>query len=241
MKSKAKKVGLFIVGAVGFLSALIGLWDYIFPPTPDSKLWLMPKDSQNILFNQAHLPEGDMIEANEITIDGVKVTLRNGSVLVANIINLINGAEIFGDSITLIATRIEGGRISSTRARNDKHGGDIFVTAAIINGTSIESNGAIGRNGRDGEDGQNGARGSNGRNGSCKGFGGWKKAQPGDNGANGGNGKPGKEGMDGADGQDRSPTIKLIDFSMVQKAVEDNRNDKSSLLSAIRAIRPSGR
>ena len=199
MLTKAKKIGVFIVGAVGFVSAVIGLWAYFYSPTPDSETWLVPNETSDVALSQDNLPHKKFIKGNEIIVDGEKVTLPKGAIILSNKISLLNGAELFGDSITLVTTQLDGGRVSSTRARGDRNGGDLLIVAAIINGTHIESNGVDGRDGRNGADGSNGKAGSDGRNGRCDGFGRWKKAKPGGNGENGGNGEAGEDGERGGD------------------------------------------
>ncbi|MEE1673320.1 hypothetical protein SNR37_002736 [Agarivorans aestuarii] len=315
MKARAKKIIGYGIGIIGLVSSLIGIWSYAYKPIPDNELKVVPDSFASIdISNQSDIAKlENPLRANVFTVTGIKLILPPGQMVIANKISLVNGAEISGDSIFLIATQMEGGRITSNRVREELHGGDLVVAVAMINGTAIEANGASGRNGIDGEDGTNGAYGANGRNGKCKGFGGWRAAHAGQAGGNGRNGKDGKNGerggdagnililtsyeptirpislggkggnggrpgaagrggpggsggsgctglggsqdgkadgadgidgasgkagLDGAPGQTKTPNIKMVNFSDVQKAVEDVDADINTTLTLIRSVRP---
>lgn len=200
MQKRAKKIVSYSIGIIGFISSVIGIWVFLYEPTPASEIELV-EDTSDILIEK----EGDAsklplyMRADEIVVDGLKIRFPPGQLIVANKILLKDGAEIEGDSIFLAATQIEGGRITSNRLRDGIHGGDLFLAVAMLNGTLVEANGGRGRDGSDGVDGEDGQAGADGKKGSCKGFGGWSAAHAGLAGGNGGDGLEGEDGERGGD------------------------------------------
>lgn len=185
------------VATVGFVAAAIGLWDRFFPPTPDNEIFLLPMDAPDVtLSNSNQEIDTNYLKANNLLIDGVKLTVTDGGLLVANKIVMKNGGEIYGANLYIVSTIIDDGLINSTSSKG-MDGGNIFVAIAQINGTEIISNGKNGVNGGNGKNGTNGAPGANGRNGDCSGFGGWRSAHAGGIGENGSNGEDGESGQDG--------------------------------------------
>lgn len=201
IQARSRKVIGYTVGTIGLISSLIGIWAFFYKPLPDNEIVLLPKAENNIVIKQQSdvddLP--NPIKANTLIIDGSKVLFPNGTIIIANEVSLINGAELVGDAITIIATKLQGGRVTSNRTRSDLHGGDLFLAIAVINGTAIEANGANGRAGTDGVDGTNGSGGKNGRSGRCDGFGKWESSQAGKPGGNGRDGQIGQDGQNGGD------------------------------------------
>lgn len=311
MKFKNKAIIGGFLAAVGFISATVGLWDRFFPPIPDNEILLLPKSTSDITVSNSKI-ETNYLKANNLLIDGVKLEIEEGGVLLANKITMKNGGEIFGSNIYVVSTIIDNGKINASYSKG-MNGGNIFVVSAQINGTEITSNGKNGLHGKNGANGRSGAAGANGRNGSCKGFGGWRSAHAGGSGGNASNGTKGENGQDGGnagnitiltsyalttapesnggsagkegkggspglggkggrggrgctglggsqstqpsgadgndgvagiDGQDgklgnrKTPTVKLVNFIDIKKAVDAYGNDKVKFISALRNIRP---
>jgi len=201
MRTRVKKVLGYLVAIIGLISSIIGIWVFFYKPIPDSEINLVPTSANNITIKKQQDIDGlhNPIRASVITIDGVKIELPTETVILANQINLINGAEVIGDSIAIAATEINGGRVTSNLVRDQLHGGDLFLAVAVLNGTAIEANGSNGRDGIDGDDGKNGGPGRNGGDGNCDGFGRWRASQAGLSGGNGGDGKNGEDGERGGD------------------------------------------
>lgn len=313
MKTKIKIFLGLIVTVVGFAAAVVGLWDRLFPAVKDVDVILINRHQPNLLVtSELPPPESDFIKANVVTIDGTKWIMREGALLIANEIIIKNSGEIWGSDFNVVATKISGGKISTTGSIG-LDGGRVLIASALLNGTVVEANGLDGRKGKDGDKGTPGADGANGRDGSCRGFGGWRSAFPGQDGApgsDGENGEPGQngghageililtsadvttqpeaqgglggrggkggpggpggkggrggigctglggaqesrppgrdgtdgsQGKDGADGQrgtSRSPSIKLVRFSVVRDLWKDHYNNKSSFLTRLRELNP---
>lgn len=197
MKTKIKIFIGLIVTIIGFAAAVVGLWDKLFPAGKDVDVILIERGQSNLLVtSESPPPESDFIKANIVTIDGTKWIMRKGVLLIANEIKIKNGGEIWGSDFNVVATKISGGKISTTGSIG-LNGGRVLIASALLNGTVVEANGLEGGNGTDGDKGKPGANGENGRDGSCKGFGGWRSAfpgQPGEPGGDGGNGGPGQNG-----------------------------------------------
>ncbi|WP_136678603.1 hypothetical protein [Neptunomonas sp. XY-337] len=200
MLASTKKGLAIITGIVGFVSAVVGLWPIFFPAVPDQEVLLLPKDTRNIVFNSSNVGsiEG-FVKANDIVIDGVSIIAEPNSLLVANSVSLINGAEIVGEDISVISTTISGGKISAEEA-NTKNGGSILIISALIDDVLIRANGITGNDGLNGSNGVNGSDGENGRNGVCSCCGGWRSPHSGSPGTDGTAGTNGESGEDGGNG-----------------------------------------
>lgn len=195
MQPKAKKIIATFAGVVGFASAIVGLWPYIFPPKPPQEMHLVPIDTPNIEYRKRTESVVDgYIKANEIIIDGISLLLQNNSFLLANKITFLNGAEVRGEEISITSTVISGGKITATSGRN---GGAVFLATALANNVEVRADGLPGVDGVKGTNGGNGQAGANGRDGDCRGFGKWKSPHAG---AAGQNGSPGTNGTDGQNG-----------------------------------------
>ena len=211
MEIGTKKVIGILVGAVGFASASIALWGYLFPPVPDNEILILPKDTSNVsVTKENNAIDTEYLKANQLVIDGVRLEVKEGGLLVANEIIMKNGGEIYGPELYVVSTRLDQGRINAS-GTIEGNGGSIVVASAQINGTEITSNGQDGARGKDGMDGANGAAGANGRDGSCKGFGGWSSAQPG---LPGGNGEDGDNGVDGKNGGNGGSIMILTSYEL---------------------------
>ena len=196
---KKKAIG-FIVGFVGFVSAIVGLWPYVFPPKKDSEVMLVDENMPEIILNSNTEPlDEEIISASTIIIDGIDYEFPSGMVMVTNKLIMQNGGSIKGDDISILSTIISGGAINAKELEN-LNGGSILIASAQVNGTAIDATGGHGSNGPDGVNGKNGAQGKNGRRGNCDGFGAWRAAAGGARGGDGGNGTPGVDGQSGGDG-----------------------------------------
>jgi len=122
VQKRAKKIASYSIGMVGFISSIIGIWVFLYEPTPASEVELV-EDPLDILIEKeeeaSNLPL--YVRADEIVVDGLKIRFPPGQLIVANKILLKNGAEIEGDSIFLAATQVEGGRITSNRLTRISH------------------------------------------------------------------------------------------------------------------------
>lgn len=190
----------FIVAAVVFLAAAIGfvidfgeLVQYF--QTADNEWWLVD-DGTEIDLTSESVADEDRIVKSTIRVHG-KVVLPEGFLLVADRLNMADGASlVVTKQATILATRISGGLINArgkdgsdgkgpgSKGEAGGHGSNVFVATAEANGLRIDASGGRGGHGVAGRDG------ADGRKGKCK-PGGWQKANPGDNGQPGGNGGPG--------------------------------------------------
>jgi hypothetical protein len=312
MKLKTKALIGGLVTVIGLFSAVVGLWDRFFPPVEDNKILLLEKNKNDLHISKgSDRPDTNYLQVNHILVDGDRFTIKDSGLLIANKITMINGGEIYGKDIHIVATIIDNGRITSSESIGN-NGGNIFIVSAQINGTEIVSNGKDGKNGANGKNGSRGSAGSNGRNGNCASFGRWRSAHAGGEGKNGGNGSngsngesggnagsvtiltsyaltstpeskggspgkggkggaaglggkggrggrgctglggvqntqpsgadgndgvPGKDGQDGKHGSDKTPIVKLIDFSLVKDAFEEDGDEKDKFISRLRQIR----
>ena len=186
---------------IGLLAAVITLYDKFIIPIPDHEIVLVDDFKNEIKFDYNNTSfDSSFLIANKIIIDGYNITVPNKGLLIANIIEMKNGAAIYGDDFYILSTKIIGGKISSTGSRG-VNGGDIFIISAHIDGTEIVSNGKNGIDGRSGQDGSRGFNGKDGRDGSCGAgiFGDWRSPERGQDGGNGGNGENGHDGENGGD------------------------------------------
>ena len=198
MKRRNAIIG-FIVGTVGFISAVVGLWPIVFPPTPDHEIKLVNNGSQQVIKPDTKLPTEKIIKADAIIIDGFDYKMQPDTMFLSNTLTMQNGGSISGEKITVISTQIYGGSIVSMK-HGTLNGGEILIASAEINGTSIRASGLDGTDGKIGANGKNGVNGGNGRKGRCDGFGKFRRAKAGANGGNGADGQPGTDGQSGGHG-----------------------------------------
>lgn len=211
----SKTLGL-LAAVIGIGGAIIAVANWLMEPTPAVEILLIEEGAGETLVNADANPVAgaEFAITETLTVDGVKLEAAPGALYVANSVKLVNGGTITGKDFAVVATVLEGGKLSasgppgglgSTGAAGPTRGmdaGRIVVAAARIDNTEIAANGGKGGDGAPGTDGSDGAAGSNGRNGKCKKFGGWKKAQPGGNGGPGGDGGNGQTGAPGGAGGD---------------------------------------
>lgn len=124
------------------------------------------------------------------------ITARQAVYLVAERVELSNGAALRAPTIWIFADEIIGGTLDvsgsdgAIGARDGTDAGSVYVLATRVSGVNIAAVGGTGA------DGGRGPAGGNGRDGSCRGFGGWRPAQ---RGGSGGRGEPGGNGGDAGD------------------------------------------
>ena len=194
MTKTVKVIVVVVVPAVGFVAAVVALYDRLFPASDDeirlvtsaAAVVLSSSDLKNDLKNQ-------VIVGDEVIVDGA-VVASSPIFIVANHVDFGESGRIKAPEITIFSTRVTGGLLdvsgadadaSTTRGAN---AGDIFVAAARIDRTRFRATGGTGANGRNGMDGPPG------REGDCAGFGNWRSAR------RGGDGAPGEDGGDGGNG-----------------------------------------
>ncbi len=193
MKKHAKRIVGFAVAAVGFASAMVALWPYIFPPKPDHEIRLVgPAESAPVINgDQAILPNpliGDVLR-----LDG-ELFSDQPLFIVANHLDMGESGKIRAREVTIFATRISGGLIdASGQAATESEpthidAGFIFVAAARIEQTRVNASGGGGL------DGMGGTDGPDGQDGNCGGFGAWEAAQAGGIALDGGDGGSGGNG-----------------------------------------------
>jgi len=186
-----ERVGILVallVGIIGIAQVVRGCWG--------------TKRQDNIRFidnNTVRTLSADTVGKSLVFISGrivveQSVELPRGAFVATNELMIADGAKLTAKDLTIVATRLEGGQIDAS-GRPPKEpgatgdpGGNVFIAAARIRGTSIRADG--GRGG----DGSPGLAGSNGRDGKCDGFGGYRGADPGQP------GQPGNRGGNGGDG-----------------------------------------
>ena len=138
------------------------------------------------------------ISADKIVIDGVTFAAEREVVLLSNRLELQGSARLASPRINIVTATLSGGFVDADGDEGE-NGGEIFIAAGSIDGTTIRATGGKGRDGEDGATGADGPPGANGRNGRCgpgmlDQFVGSTNGQAGADGQRGGDGKPGKNG-----------------------------------------------
>lgn len=199
MTKTVKVIVVFMVGAVGFIAAVVGLHEKLFPAS-DDEIRLVKSDA-HVVISASNLNQ--VITGNKVVVDGA-VVASSPIYIVANHLDFGDSGRLKAPEITIFSTRITGGILDVSGAdadasiRNGASAGDIFVAAARIDRTRFRATGGAGANGGNGTDG------ISGRDGDCAGFGDWKSAH------RGGDGGPGEDGGDGGNGG----TVTLLVWAM---------------------------
>jgi hypothetical protein len=128
-----------------------------------------------------------IVTADRIVLSGGILEAPEGSVWIANSVELRDGSVIRVRDLTIVAKQIDGGGVDASGVAGTP-GGTLRVAALTLSNFTVDVSGG------NGVPGATGASGSNGRGGRCDGFGRWRKASAGGNGAAGG---PGNDGGDG--------------------------------------------
>ncbi len=202
MKPRVKTLVGVLVGTVGFVAALTTLYVHFFSIEENRDLLEPPFDEPSfkelVLTASTSHPDTNYLRVGHLIIDGVRVPVEYGGLLVADKITMRNGGAIYGNNIYVVAKKIDNGEISSSGTRG-LNGGDVFVASAQINGTKIVSNGKDGSDGENGARGSRGADGADGRDGRCGPgvLGEWRSPERGQDAGHGGNGDDGEDGGDG--------------------------------------------
>ena len=192
MNSKVKRIVVYVTSAVGFAAALIAIYEFIPGPKP-TEILLTPQ-SETIVMSSSTLENNRPIVGDEVVV-GERLVTGDTIYVVANHLLFGESSSLKAPKIVIFATRITGGLldVSSEDATSPGDpgapGGSIFVAAARLDGTRLDSSGGNGAKGRDGQDGT-----APGIDGDCRGFGQWVGATDGGNGADGGNGGKGGKG-----------------------------------------------
>ncbi len=199
---KAKIIVGSVVTAVGFAAAVVGLYDKVFPPTPDERIRLV-KESNTVVISSPDFGHQPII-ADRVTVEGVVVAGAPVHI-VANHLDFGASGRIEAREVTIFATRVTGGFLDvsgvdgDSSNRDGSHAGSVFVAAARFDRTRVDATGGPGANGSNGRDGLDG------RNGDCAGFGKWQGAQ------RGGDGAPGEDGGDGGNGGSVTLLLSTLD------------------------------
>ncbi len=138
------------------------------------------------------------ISADEIIIDDVTFATEREVVLLSNRLELQGSARLAGPRINIVTAALSGGFVD-TSGDEGENGGEIFIAAGSIDGTTIRATGGKGIDGEDGATGADGPPGENGRSGRC-GPGMFDQFVGSTNGKTGGEGKPGADGKPGGNG-----------------------------------------
>ena len=191
MRERVKATMKILTGVVGFVAALIAIYQFI-PETPDVDIRLVP-EADPVVLSAELIASGRPVVADTLVV--AQPLASPGSLyVVTNHLSFGGQGSLRGTNIVILATRISRGHIdvsgdvSTSSGAAGSGAGSILIAAARVDGTIIDASGG------DGAEGTSGAPGRPGRDGDCAGFGGWVGASDGGNGADGGNGGAGGSG-----------------------------------------------
>jgi hypothetical protein len=215
ISEKGVKVGGTIVGIIGLVASILGIYDHFFHPSSDSQIRLVDSTKRITLSSKAQQAwASKLVVADEIDVDGV-VAVPTETILVSNKLQGENGAQLVGQKFAVVATVISGVGISAEGSQGKDgarvgtavttptpggRGGEVVVATAQISNSKVSAAGGPGGSGLDGADKPQAAPGPDGSNGDCGGFGAYKGAKAGGNGAAGADAENGQDGAAGGTG-----------------------------------------
>ena len=171
------------------------------PPAPPVKLFASDReltiDATNV---EEHMSKGQ-ISADKIVLDDVTFSADREIVFLSNRLEFQGAARLVGPAINIVTAELVGGFVDASGGEGEA-GGEIFIAAGSIDGTTIRAAGGNGGKGKDGAPGADGPPGVNGRNGRCgpgmfNEFVGSTNGGAGGDGGRGGDGEPGGAGCRG--------------------------------------------
>ena len=195
MSTRVRLVMKTVITAVGFAAALIAIYQFFAGPIPPAEILLAPQ-SETFVVSSSTLETNLPIVGDKVVV-GEQLVSDDAIYIVANHLLFEEPGSLRAPEIVIFAPRITGGNldVSGVAAtfpeKPGTAGGSIFVAAARLEGTQLDSSGG---NGADGQDGEDGRPGRDGECGSSLLGGDWVGA------TDGGHGEDGEDGGDGGDG-----------------------------------------
>ena len=160
MNKNLRRILSYVIGAVGFVAALIAIHEFFWPIIDPEKILLTPEAKTTILSSNM-LETNRPIVGDEVVVGG-RLNSSDAIYVVANHLHFGESGSLKAPRVVIFATRITRGSLdvsgddATSSGGPGTEGGSIFVAAARLYGTQLDASGG---NGAEGQDGRNGTPG----------------------------------------------------------------------------------